>query len=124
MRRFTLLVVLVAFTFSSGGQWPILQGVAWANMIREYSEMVPVREAVAMTFSGQYPCALCKAIAERKQADNVKALALHKQEKKICSALAAVSSRAVSVSSQIFLVRDPVFTTRSDVPPTPPPRCA
>ncbi len=52
MRRLTFFTVLVAFVFSCGGQWPVLQGVAWANMVREYSEAVPFTQAVQMTFSG------------------------------------------------------------------------
>ena len=67
MRRLTHLVVLVAFIFSCGGQWVVLQGLAWANMVREYSEVVPLQQAVKMTLSGEYPCPLCKAIAEKKQ---------------------------------------------------------
>ena len=85
MRRLTLVVVLVAFVFSCGGQWPVLQCIAWVNMIREYSEMVPLAEAVQMTLSGQYPCALCKAIAEKKQSGDTKTAALVKHEKKMLS---------------------------------------
>jgi hypothetical protein len=124
MRRLTLLVVLVAFTFSCGGQWPLLQCVAWANMIREYSEMVPLSQAVQMTFSGQYPCALCKAIAEKKQEENTKFAATFKHEKKIISSGLSIAARSTTVSSQSFVIRDQVFQTRSEAPPTPPPRFA
>jgi len=124
MRRLTLLVVLVAFTFSCGGQWPVLQCVAWANMVREYSEMAPFTQAVRMTFSGQYPCPLCKAIAEKKQEENTKLATTFKHEKKIFSPGLAVAARSITVSSQPFVVRDAFFQTRSEAPPTPPPRFA
>ena len=124
MRRLTLFVVLVAFTFSCGGQWPVLQGVAWANMIREYSEMVPLSQAVQMTFSGQYPCPLCKAIAEKKQEENTKFAATFKHEKKLFSHGFVVEARSIAVSPQIFAIREPFFQTRSEAPPTPPPRFA
>jgi hypothetical protein len=68
MRRLTHLLVLAAFIFSCGGQWAAFQAIAWANMIREYSEMVPLTQAVQMTFSGRYPCAICKAIAQERGA--------------------------------------------------------
>jgi hypothetical protein len=124
MRRFTLLVVLVAFTFSCGGQWPVLQCVAWANMIREYSEMVPFAQAVQMTFSGQYPCALCKAIVEKKQEEDTKLAATFKYEKKFFSPGLAVEARSATLSPQTFVIREPIFQNWSEAPPTPPPRFA
>jgi len=120
----TLLVVLVAFTFSCGGQWPVLQGVAWANMIREYSEMVPMTQAIEMTFSGQYPCELCKIIAEKKQSENAKVATLFQHEKKLSSPVFFVGARLVNVSAQDFVRWESFLQTRSEVPPVPPPRFA
>jgi hypothetical protein len=124
MRRLTLFVVLFAFVFSCGGQWYVLQGIAWANMIREYAQMVPLTQAVQMTFSGKYPCALCKAIAEKKQSENLKIAALEKETKKRVSPGLGWVPPAADVSPQDFVVRDRHFQTRSEVPPTPPPRFA
>lgn len=124
MRRLTLLLVLVAFTFSCGGQWYVLQCVAWTNMIREYSQMVPLTQAVQMTFSGQYPCALCKVIAQKEQSQNLKIATLQKQEKKRLSAEVIVAPLQPSVSPQTFLVRPEFLQARSEAPPTPPPRLA
>jgi len=124
MRRFTFFVVLVAFTFSCGGQWPVLQCVAWANMIREYSEMVTLPQAVEMTFSGQYPCELCKAIAEKKQEENTKFATTFKHEKKVISPGLVVKACSATVAPQVFVVLDSFFQSRSDTPPTPPPRFA
>ena len=87
MRRLTHLLVLGAFVLSCGGNWAVLQCVAWVSMIHEYSEMVPLTEAVGMTLSGKYPCAICKAIAEKKQSDNVKALTFEKFEKQFAPSL-------------------------------------
>ena len=124
MRRFTLLTVFVAFTFSCGGQWAVLQVIAWTNMIREYSEMVPFTQAVKMTFSGQYPCALCKAIAEKKKGESAKMLTLHKQEKQACPAAMAAAVAPTATAPRYFLSRGPFLQTRSEAPPTPPPRLA
>src|SRR5476649_2915270 len=82
MRRLTHLFVLAAFIFSCGGQWYALQCVAWVKMIHDYSQMVPFTEAVSMTFSGKYPCAICQAIAEKKQSENNKVCSIEKYEKK------------------------------------------
>jgi len=124
MRRCAIILVLVAFIFSSGGEWAVLQCVAWANMIREYSEMVPFPEAVKMTFSGEYPCAMCKAIAEKKQTENNKTAALVKHEKLVSPSEFSYRPRAATLTSQYYVVRESFLQTRSDVPPTPPPRVA
>jgi hypothetical protein len=121
MRRLTHLLVLTAFVFSCGGQWYVLQGVAWANMIREYSQTVPLAQAVQMTFSGEHPCAICKAIAAKRSSERQNALSLEKYEKKF------ISSAAVAVeppASSSFQYPDDVTVLRSriETPPTPPPR--
>ena len=121
MRRLTHLIVLVAFLFSCGGQWAAFQVIAWGNMIREYSEMVPLAQAVQMTFSGQYPCAICKAIAERKSAEQQKALTLLKAEKKFpLPVVVALVPR--KITGVVYLDPVFVFSSRVESPPTPPPR--
>jgi hypothetical protein len=124
MRRVTLCVVLVAFVFSCGGQWPVLQAVAWANMIREYSEMVPLTQAIAMTFSGQYPCELCKIVAEKKESDNAKVATLFQHEKKLFFSGLRVAVPFPAIFSQDFVIPTQFLVTRAEVPPTPPPRFA
>jgi hypothetical protein len=121
MRRLTHIVVLAAFVFSCGGQWGVLQCVAWVNMIHDYSQMVPFKEAVTMTFSGKYPCSICKAIAEKKNSDQQKALSLDKYDKKFISPSAVA---IVNPSNSVF--QYPAFLSslksRIDTPPSPPPR--
>ena len=123
MRRLTHLIVLVAFVFSCGGQWAAFQVMAWGNMIREYSEMVPLSQAVEMTFSGQYPCPICKAIAERKSSEQQKDFALNKYDKKfplpVVAAVALPKVSDLSYMEPLF-----VFSSRTESPLTPPPRDA
>ncbi len=109
MRRLTLIVVLVAFTLSCGAQWPVLQCVAWLNMIREYSEIVPVAKAVQMTFSGHYPCALCRAIAEKKRSQDTKTATLLQRVKKIFAQGLTVPSRTTNVSPPFFNMPAPFW---------------
>jgi hypothetical protein len=123
VRRLISSTILVAFIFSCGGQWYVLQVVAWANMIREYSAVVPVSQAVEMTFSGHYPCALCKAIADKKSSDQQKAVCLEKYDKKFVLSgatpdYAAPRAEVLYASPAVFL-RD-----RNIVPWLPPPRFA
>ena len=121
MRRLTHLVVLGAFIFSCGGQWVALQCVAWVNMLHEYAQVVPLREAVSMTFSGQYPCEICKAIAEKKNSEKQKALALEKYEKKFLPPIALALTPPLF--APVSYLRDvTLLKFRSETPPTPPPR--
>jgi hypothetical protein len=121
VRKVTHLVVLAAFMFSCGGHWCIFQAVAWAKMIREYSTMVPVAEAVSMTFSGKYPCAICQAIAEKKSSEQQKVLALEKYDKKFLP-LAATALFQPSVAAFKYGEVTVILRLRSESPPTPPPR--
>ena len=123
MRRLTHLIVLCAFVFSCGGQWYVLQCVAWINMIHAYAQMVPLSEAVSMTFSGEYPCEICKAIADKKNSEKQKAVALDKYEKKFFPPI------AIAVVPPTFVpFPHPCDRTmlrfRAETPPTPPPRQA
>jgi hypothetical protein len=123
MRRLTHLIVLVAFVFSCGGHWPVFQAIAWGNMVREYSQMVPLTQAVEMTFSGRYPCPICKAIAEKKSSEQQKSLTLEKYDKKypLPVSIAVAGPTAATCQYGDFST---IFFSRSDVPPKPPPRPA
>jgi hypothetical protein len=121
MRRLTHVMVLAAFVFSLGGHWYLLQGLAWINMIHEYSQEVPLTEAVGMTFSGKFPCSLCKAIAEHKSSEQQKAFTLDKNEKKfpLPSEPVIFEPAATTVPYSDFASS---LQLRSEAPPTPPPR--
>ena len=119
-----MVLVLVAFIFSCGGQWPFLQCLAWANMIREYSYMVPLGEAVQMTFSGKYPCAMCKAIASKKQSDDAKMLQLAKHDKPALAPSFQFRRRAGTEAPRFYAERESFLQFRAEPPPTPPPRLA
>jgi hypothetical protein len=121
MRRLVHLVVLGAFVFSCGGHWYVLQAVAWANMIREYSQVVPVSQAVSMTLSGQYPCAMCHLLAE-KENQHSQMVALEKVEKFLPPREGAML-KIVSASMEYAEFSRPLFG-RTEAPPTPPPRLA
>jgi len=61
------LMVTLALIGMAGGHWAVLQSIAWAGMIRDYSvEAGSVWEGVAQTFSGDAPCAMCERITQQK----------------------------------------------------------
>ncbi len=122
MRRLIQLIVLGAFVFSCGGHWYILQAVAWVNMIRDYSQFVPLSEAVSMTLSGKYPCALCHALAEKQQNENDRLAAPEKSEKFFPPLGLTVEMIASSPLEYPEFSRS--LSERTETPPTPPPRPA
>lgn len=121
MKRLTQLLVLAAFMFSCGGQWYVLQAVAWVHMIYDYSQVVPLTEAVSMTFSGKYPCEICKAIADKKQSEQSRVIAIEKYEKKFFPPL-SVEIVELEPSLLHYPAYSISFRMRTESPPTPPPR--
>jgi hypothetical protein len=122
MKRLAHLIVLAAFIFSCGGNWYLLQGIAWIKMIHDYSQFVPVTEAVGMTLSGHYPCALCQALAEKKQSENNQACPVEKYEKKFFPLIAVNADKGPAAESLNYFVPPDHFLTRAETPPAPPPR--
>lgn len=53
-----------------GGQWLLLQSVAWVGMIITYSQTATLSEAVSMTFDGNHPCRMCLVVKEGKKSEN------------------------------------------------------
>jgi len=49
-----------------GGHWAVLQGVAWTQMLWDYSREASFQQALQMTFSGEAPCDLCESISEKR----------------------------------------------------------
>ena len=123
MRRLTHTIVLGAFVFSCGGQWYLFQCVAWAKMIHDYAQVAPFTQAVTMTFSGEYPCKICRAIAEKRTSDSDKIFSLEKVDKNFCLPHAVALMR-ISGPSLRYLGFPPSLQFRSEAPPTPPPRPA
>ena len=80
-RLFGCMVMTAALFLSAGGHMALLQGVAWATMIRDYSHTGSVTAAVEKTFDGKHPCAMCKKIAAQRSHEE-KSPATVKAEKK------------------------------------------
>lgn len=67
--RLPRLAIVAALACSLGLHWGFLQSVAWVSMVVSYSQDAPLKEAVAKTFDGKHPCALCKAVAAGKKSE-------------------------------------------------------
>jgi len=53
----------------AGGHWAVLQSIAWARMVSDFSRNVPVSVAVQKTFSGEFPCAMCRKISDGRKSE-------------------------------------------------------
>ena len=63
-RKIASLFVSLALFFIMGGPWAVLQSIAWAKMVVEYSRDTSVGEALSKTFDGEHPCGMCKKISK------------------------------------------------------------
>jgi hypothetical protein len=121
------IVCLLALLMTLGAQWYVLQSVAWARMLVQFSRAEPLAEAIEKTFDGKHPCSLCIKIKagreeeKREQQKNPLAKAEFKPE-------LFIESPELIAPVPDFLSDDAVpFVPHrrfgpSYSPPTPPPR--
>jgi len=100
-QRLGFVLVMLAVFSLVGGHWGILQTVAWAGMIIDYSKNAPFTVAIKRTFSGEAPCRMCHAIKEGRKNEQ-RLPATLKVEKKSDSFLAAESLRVRLPRSDTF----------------------
>ncbi len=119
-RRLLGCVVMMAALFlSAGGHLALLQGVAWANMVRDFSRTGSVTSAVEKTFDGKHPCPLCKKIASAR-AHEEKAPVTVMAEKK-AELFVATSSEIVPRPSVGIFVYPPLPCVNPPEHPSAPP---
>ena len=69
-RKISLLCLLVAWLCANGVVWNVVQVIGWPKMLHDYSQVMPVTEAIKLTFSGEAPCDFCRVAETGKdQAD-------------------------------------------------------
>ena len=61
-----LLCVLTALQLC-GGSLGVFQAVAWAQMLRDYSQEKGLLRGVKETFDGEHPCPMCCKVEKAKQ---------------------------------------------------------
>jgi hypothetical protein len=111
---------VIALALSIGVQWPLLQSIAWLNMLVTFSAQEGVQQAVVKTFDGKNPCKLCKFVDEGKQAD--KKSPTRDAVKKLDATIFAASEIRIDRYSFPHAPGAILFfQTRSDPPLSPPP---
>ena len=125
----TFLILLSCLHLCAGGTG-LFQILAWSRMLVDYSASVGIAEGVAMTFDGQHPCGLCKAITEqsRQKKDNEKGSpALAAMKFALGNLILSRAAETFQPGSVEFVLPDFVDTKSGNSiptagPPVPPPR--
>lgn len=90
-------------------------------MLVSYSRQTSFIQAVAMTFDGQHPCKICKAVTEHEK-ETQKTVAKTEKEKLIWTVLGVdkfiPATLVVSMTQEPFYPEEKIFGS----PPTPPPK--
>ncbi len=121
------LLILSALMVSIGGQWMVLQGVAWLGMAVSYSvESGSVTTGLSKTFDGDHPCALCKAVQKSSQEDHDPAApaggkSIAKSKAELCS-FEPLRIYPPAASRLTLAWHDLKALARTTAPEAPPPR--
>jgi hypothetical protein len=67
--RIGKIFLVIALVAMLGAHWALLQTVAWTTMFADNLHSNSFHDAVTMTFDGNHPCPLCKAIAAGKKSE-------------------------------------------------------
>lgn len=125
-RRAGTLAALLAVLLASGSHWVALQAVAFGSMIFRYAQEAPLAEAIAMTFDGQHPCPLCRAVQQGRQQEEKQRPQLG-LENRFELGLPATAARSLRWSPPAWDVPTFGFATWRSLPhppPKPPPKTA
>jgi hypothetical protein len=119
--RFGNIVLIIALLTATGMQWAALQTVAWTSMLANNLRTSSLAEAMARTFDGRHPCALCRAIAAGKKSERKSEFTL--QLKRLEFPPAAETIVLMAPSRFVLLPLANAFAeSLAFQPPTPPPR--
>ncbi len=124
-----IIAAILCCLHLGGGNYGVLQAMAWTRMLVDYSMQDGLVEGTVKTFDGQHPCEMCKNIATAKQKDSEKPKdqRIVVQEFLLKNFVASEiltaktpKSRDVPVINQVHTV---VWKTLGEArPPVPPPR--
>ena len=126
LHKLGLPLMCLAMFSILGGHLAVLQGAAWTGMLWSYSRDATFTEAAEKTFSGDYPCRLCKKVAETRRQEEKTPVAF-KVEKIPTVFLPSVQTNVATPFSHDFrypLVGDSAAPVRPGTPPMQPPRAA
>ena len=127
-RKIGLLCAAVAMFSIAGGQWAVLQSVAWLQMLVSYSEASgSLAAAIDHTFDGQHPCELCRNIqaAKSREHKGSPAASTAKEDAPVKALSTDPTLRQAERLPARMVLHNSAAAfspSRTEAPPTPPPR--
>lgn len=124
--RVAVAACLLAVFLASGGHWVVLQTVAWARMLADFSRVDSWGVAVRKTFDGQHPCPLCLKIREGRARESKPPAAVKFERLPELAApllLPLLARPHAPSAAETPFVRSG-YTEFVSAPPKPPPRTA
>jgi hypothetical protein len=128
-RLLRVTIALLGCLHLCGGAAGVLQGVAWARMLCDYSQQAGLVEGAKMTFDGEHPCEMCKAIAQShkedsksKEPSDLTANGLVLKNLLPCASTVIPASNATEPPAPVFAAELSISSLFGESPPVPPPR--
>lgn len=124
-RKLSLLCLLITWLCANGAVWNVVQVVAWAKMFRDYSQVMPVAQALQLTFDGSAPCDLCSIAQSGGNAtrNSQPPAALDSGAEKILLIAECAPDPVLVAPDHAWPgVADTAGLTRTEAVPVPPPR--
>ena len=120
------LVMALALFLVAGGHWAMLQSVAWATMVKDFSKTGSLTEAVGKTFDGKHPCAMCKKLTNARASEEKAPVTLKVDKKAEVFVASARSEVPMPLARPIVYGPAPfvVMPERFFAPPVPVPIAA
>jgi hypothetical protein len=67
VRRIIAITTLcLAWLCANGALWDAVQVFAWGKMVHDYSQVMPLQQAIAKTFDGTASCEICVVVDDAK----------------------------------------------------------
>lgn len=122
-KRAISAVMGLALFMAMGGPLALLQGIAWANMVHDFSKNGSLCQAVTKTFDGHHLCPLCQKLAKARAAEE-KAPVTMKIDKKTDFYLGSLGSSLPEPLASSFIYGPSPFVSMPErivAPPVPVP---
>ena len=105
---------------------PLVQAIAWSRMYSQYREHYSADVALKITFSGQYPCSLCKIVqGAEKERNNLNGTVTSTYRVLLpLPQLAAIKVEPPQVQTWSWAEPTAHILVGSSIPELPPPRLA
>lgn len=126
-RRLPLILTLFAWLLATGSHWDVVQTFAWGRMIANYSRVMPLSEAIRLTFQPESMCGVCEIVADAKATDPEVPAPKGQHELKLTLGFAPASfclAKPIEDTRAWHPVDDPALASLREPPLLRPPRAA